>query len=62
MIFRKSKPVPMPARIDNGAVSAAPHAAKVNEPTYLGPDAAFEGNIVSDGEVHIDCEFRGVPK
>lgn len=44
-------------RIETG-VPLAP-ATPAGEPSYLGPDTAFEGNIVCDGEIHIDCELRG---
>ncbi len=47
----------MPVRQETGVIS--PVAGPTIEPSYLGPDTAFEGNIVCDGEIHINCEFRG---
>jgi len=55
MIFRKSKPSPAHNNVESVAAVSSPAV----EPSYLGPDTAFEGNIVCDGEIHIDCEFRG---
>ena len=30
------------------------------EPTYLGRDMSFEGNIVTEGEIHVDGIVRGI--
>lgn len=46
MIFRRSKP--------------APHQIPVPaEPSYIARDTTVEGNVVSDGEIHIDGSVRG---
>ena len=55
MMFRKSKPLPQ--RMNDSEAFVAP--LRASEPSYLGPDTAFDGNLVCDGEVHIDCELRG---
>ena len=56
MIFRKSKSPPV--RVETGHIPATVAVPTV-EPSYLGADTAFEGNVVCDGEIHIDCELRG---
>lgn len=46
MIFRRSKPAPRPAPIPA-------------EPSYIARDTTVEGNLVSDGEIHIDGSIHG---
>ena len=55
MIFRKSKTLPQ--RMNDSEAFVEP--LRASEPSYLGPDTAFDGNLVCDGEIHIDCELRG---
>ena len=47
MIFRRSKPAPR----------QAPVAA---EPSYIARDTTLEGNLMTDGEIHIDGSVRGM--
>lgn len=52
MFFKKTKAVrPMQ--------TAMPSQAEPTEPSYIGRDAAIEGQINCDGELHIDGSFRG---
>ena len=30
-----------------------------NEPSFIARDTSFEGNVSSDGEIHVDGELRG---
>lgn len=54
MIFRRGKP-------DKRQMAAQEplESAPQGEPSYIASDTSFEGNINSDGEIHIDGELRG---
>jgi cytoskeletal protein CcmA (bactofilin family) len=51
MLFKKAKPRSQP--------QATPVHSEPSEPSYIGRDAAIEGQINSEGELHIDGSFRG---
>jgi cytoskeletal protein CcmA (bactofilin family) len=54
MIFRRGKPEKRSMAMTE-PVGQAPHG----EPSYIASDTSLEGNINSDGEIHIDGELRG---
>lgn len=47
MIFKRSKPAPRPAPV-------------ASEPSYIARDTTVEGNLLSDGEIHIDGSINGM--
>jgi len=54
MLFKRGKPDKR-----QEAVQEPIEAAPQGEPTYIASDTSFEGNISSNGEIHIDGELRG---
>ncbi len=48
MIFKRSKPAP------------PRQAAIAAEPSYIARDTTVEGNVVSEGEIHIDGSVHGM--
>ena len=54
MLFKRGKPDKRQAAVQE-PIDTAPQG----EPTYIASDTSFEGNINSNGEIHIDGELRG---
>jgi cytoskeletal protein CcmA (bactofilin family) len=54
MLFNRSKPNKRQAATEE-PMDAAPQG----EPSYIASDTSFEGNINTNGEIHIDGELRG---
>ena len=54
MLFKRGKPDKRQAAVHEPIETAPP-----GEPTYIASDTSFEGNINSNGEIHIDGELRG---
>ncbi len=48
MIFKRTKPAPPRP------------AAMVTEPSYIAHDTTVEGNIISEGEIHVDGSVHGM--
>jgi cytoskeletal protein CcmA (bactofilin family) len=55
MIFKRNKAPSGP----DVAKAGTPSPRSSDEPSYIAADAVMEGNIVTEGEIHIDGELRG---
>ncbi len=54
MLFRRKK---AESKAGQNYIKQEPGAAQ--EPTYIGKDARLQGNVYSDGEIHIDGTIEG---
>jgi len=54
MLFNRSKPNKRQATVEEPI-----DAVQQGEPSYIASDTSFEGNINTNGEIHIDGELRG---